>query len=92
MIKFPSLHIADSVLNRIMNTLEGEGPLNSPVPAPIAPNPLAEGAEIDEKVNAPPMPAEPPPEAQQSAEDGLVSESLQGGSPFDGALMGTLGP
>lgn len=92
MIRFPKLHIADSVLNRIQNTLEGEGPLNNIQEAPIPPNPMMLGAAIDEETQTPPETAVPPPEVSEDAFAGMQESSYTGGSPFDGALAGTLGP
>lgn len=93
MIPFPRMHIAESVLNRIHNTLmDKQSPLNPvQLAPPIAADPTALGLELDEKLEQPADPVEVPPEAQGSADAGMLDASLQGGSPFDGALTGTLG-
>ena len=75
MIKFPRVHIAESVQNRILNVngeielgrLQLQGP-PPPVPPPNVPDPTLPGAVIDQKVmqpvpeDVPPLeaPAEPP--------------------------------
>lgn len=92
MIPFPKMHIAESVLNRIQNALEDTGPLSLTVmEPPIVPDPLANGLRIEEEAIKTPVEAGPPPGLEQQTEDGLVAESVQGGSPFDGALIGALG-
>lgn len=82
MIPFPRIHIAESVLNRIANALEGDSPLALPMPAPIPPNPQPLGLALDEGLQAPAAPIDAPPGAAQGAFD----ESVQGGSPLDGVL------
>lgn len=92
MIPFPKLHIAASVLNRIQNTLEEQGPLGLgdespqlplPMMPPIAPDPTGEGLALGEQLSQPPAPISAPP----GSEDGMLEESVLGGSPFDGALV-----
>ena len=77
MIKFPRVHIATSVQNRILN-LRDE--LNSsaaapqaatPVPPPDVPDPALAGAVIDAQVSTPPPANVPPLEAQEPAADEL---------------------
>lgn len=74
MIKFPRVHIAKSVVNRILNARdELEGSMQPAgagleLPPPNVPDPTLAGAVIDEKVHTPPpenvppleTPAEPP--------------------------------
>ena len=90
-VPFPKLHIAESVMNRILNTIEGEPSLGLPNLQPTPPNPTLEGAVIDEKLEQPPEDVSMPPELEQDAEQGMVEESVLGGSPFDGALIGAGG-
>jgi hypothetical protein len=93
MIPFPKMHIAASVLNRIFNTLDGEKALAVPQPTPMPPiDPSGLGQQIETQVATPPAPAEAPPGAAPQAEAGAEAASLTGGSPFDGALMGVVGP
>lgn len=92
-IPFPKMHIAASVLNRVMNALEGDTQalglttLEMQTP-PIAPNPVTLGAVIDDKVEQPAPPVGVDPAAQPAAEDSMIENSAMGGSPFDGALVG----
>lgn len=88
MIPFPTIHIAESVLNRISNALEGDGPLALPMPAPTIPDPAPLGVALDEQLVQPPAPSAPAPEAVEEAGAGAIESSLLGGSPFDGALIG----
>ena len=98
MIKFPKLHIAESVLNRIANTLEERGPLglgtNKPANAipdsetMIPPNPAVLGAEINNQVKTLPGPVAVPPEQQDAANSGMLDAAVTGGNAFDGALLG----
>lgn len=91
MIPFPKLHIAESVMNRILNTLDGEPSLAIQQPAPLPPpDPSGLGQQIEEHTDQPPAPAEPPPGTEQQVQDGAEAASYTGGSPFDGALMGAL--
>lgn len=90
MIPFPKVHIAQSVLNRIMNTLDDAGPLSPPVEQPIIPDPTAEGLAIDQHVNTPAAPAAALPGNEEATDQGMVQSSLEGGSPFSGALLGNI--
>ena len=91
MIPFPKLHIAESVLNRIFNTLDGEPPLVTPIEPLVIPDPTIEGAEIDAEVQAQAPPVSAPPGTEQDVQNGIESSALTGGSPFDGAVLGALG-
>lgn len=90
MIPFPKVHIAQSVLNRIMNTLEETGPLSLPVAQPMIPDPTAEGLGIDAAVNTPAAPAAALPGNEEATDSAMLESSLQGGSPFGGALLGNI--
>lgn len=57
MIRFPRMHIAASVMNRIANALEGDTPLAIDTPPPIVPDPAAEDALVTEMITAPAAPA-----------------------------------
>lgn len=88
MIPFPKMHIAQSALNRIMNTLEGKTGVFNLIEPPNVPDPQLLGLEIDEEATTPPDPAaSPDPGAAQA---GAIESSLTGGSPFDGALVGSV--
>lgn len=97
-IPFPKMHIAQSVLNRIANQLEEKGPLgmasNEPAPIeiqepPITPNPLTTGMTIEDSLSNPPAPSAVPPENETDANSEMLKASVMGGSPFDGALVGS---
>jgi hypothetical protein len=99
-IPFPKMHIAQSVLNRIANTLEEKGPLGmsnkEPAKAvmqepPIPPDPNVEGMEINNRLKGMPAPVAVPPEQETDANNGMLEASAMGGSPFDGALLGAGG-
>jgi hypothetical protein len=90
MIPFPKVHIAQSVINRIMNTLEETGPLSMPVEQPAIPDPTAEGMAIEAQAATPPAPVAALPGNEAATEAGMLESSLQGGSPFDGALLGNV--
>ena len=87
MIPFPKVHIAESTINRILNTLDGEShTLNPPMVAPTVPESQLQGAQIDAATTKPAVPAAPPDEAASNA--GMLESSVLGGSPFNGALLG----
>lgn len=85
MIKFPSVHIATSVQNRILNVrdeLEGHGAQPkqppAPVPPPVLPDTELPGAIIDAKVNEPPPANVPPLETQEPPTDELAARIARG--------------
>jgi hypothetical protein len=84
-IPFPKMHIAASVINRIMNAVdEIEPPIIAsmqPDP-PIVDDPIVDGALLDEAI-ATPLPGATADPMQQ---EGLLAESVAGGSPLEGAL------
>lgn len=93
MIPFPKMHIAESVINRILNTIEGNETLDFiPQPSPLPPaDPVALGQQIEEETTVMPVAPALPPEQQANAEAGMAENSALGGSPFDGALLGSMG-
>ena len=91
------MHIAQSVINRISNTLEEQGPLgfsNKPVPMPEltlppeVPNPAVIGNALNNKIKEPTQQVGVSPEMETDANNGMLQASVMGGSPFDGALLG----
>lgn len=85
MIPFPKLHIAESVINRIQNTLDDLQPAFPSInPAPIqsAP-PIALGQQIDEQVSQPLQPSAMPDDPVAA---GAAVEGVFGGSPLAGAV------
>ena len=65
MIKFPKMHIAASVTNRILNVMdeleEKKGP-ETPITPPSIPEPDTSGDAIEVKLATPPGPVSAPPE------------------------------
>lgn len=97
MIPFPKMHIAQSVLNRIQNTLEEQGPLGrankKPAPPemiepPMIPNAEPVGAAINHNLNQPPAAVAVPTGEEEIANDSMVESVAMGGTAFDGALLG----
>lgn len=79
-IKFPKMHIADSVVNRIMNAaneIDIQTPI-SYVPDPIVPDPTIEGAQLDLKLEQP-VPAVAP-------NDDVISAITEGESSLTGLI------
>jgi hypothetical protein len=91
-IPFPTLHIAESALNRVLNALEdNQTGVGIPIMPPITPpEPTAQSLELNDKLSQEPAPIEVPPENSEIANDSMLASSLTGGSPFDGALLGAL--
>lgn len=90
MIKFPRMHIAQSVVNRIIN-IANQVPQNSePAPVELLPNipdPTAQGAAIDQAINTPPGQSAMP----VGGENAIVAASLEGASPAEAvAVTGAL--
>jgi hypothetical protein len=91
MIRFPTMHIAESVMNRIMNAIDGDTPLGivSPQEPPITPpDPSAIGEQI-EVATATPVPEVTLPDSGE--ELAAAEAAVTGGSPFDGMLMNGFG-
>lgn len=89
-IPFPRMHIAESVLNRIANTLEGVSPLGMPMlPPPIPPEPMMQGALLDEQLQTPPGEIAVPSGTEGDAAAGAIEESAMGGSPLAGMIGAT---
>lgn len=100
MIPFPKMHIAASVLNRISNVLEEQGPLGlasrKPMPTelvepPEVPNPAVIGNAVNNKIAEPSQAVAVEPSREADANNGMLEASVMGGSPFDGALIGAGG-
>lgn len=88
-IPFPKIHIAESVINRIQNTLEDLTPMFPSInPAPIPPaDPIALGQQIEQQTNTP---APPVSMSDDPVEAGAAQESIFGGSPLAGAVAGLM--
>lgn len=89
MIPFPKIHIAESVLNRIMNAMDDVQPMFPSVnPAPIPPaDPIALGQQIEQQVQTPAQPVSMP---EDPVESGAAVEGIFGGSPLAGAIDGMM--
>lgn len=78
MIKFPRIHVAESVVNRILNTRDElragarPAPAVVPAPAPNVPDPTLPGAELDLKL------AQPPPANLPAVNEDPESDELAG--------------
>jgi hypothetical protein len=90
MIPFPRIHIAESVINRIQNTLDDIAPVfPSFNPAPIPPaDPIALGQQIEQQTSAPSEPVSMP---EDPVAAGAGVEGVFGGSPLAGAIDGMMG-
>lgn len=89
MIPFPKMHIAESVLNRINNALNDAPPTALVItPPPITPDPMMQGAAIDNALSQPAQPAGLPPGVAQDAEAGVLDAAATGGSPLAGIIAG----
>lgn len=85
MIPFPKIHIAESVLNRIMNAVEDVQPMFpsfNPAP-PITTDPIALGQQIEEQTSTPAAPVALPDDPMEA---GAAVEGIFGGSPLAGAV------
>jgi hypothetical protein len=85
MIPFPKIHIAESVMNRIMNAVEDVQPMFpsfNPAP-PVTADPVALGEQIEEQTSIPPQPVAMPDDPMEA---GAAVEGIFGGSPLAGAV------
>jgi len=54
-IRFPKMHLAASVSNRILNVADGlPAVLSDPVESPVLPDVAAQGAVLDQQIATPP--------------------------------------
>jgi hypothetical protein len=100
-IRFPLMHIAESVINRIWNVADeiearepsqasGKIDRGAPPPEPMAPDPSVQGAMLDEQL-ATPAGAMPPAEPQAPPEPGAVAGNIAGGGTALGGLLSPMG-
>ena len=91
MIPFPKIHIAESVLNRIMNAVEDTEPMFPSLnTAPIPPaDPIALGQKIDNGLATPVQPVVTPGDEVSA---NAAEESVFGGSPFAGIVDTLMAP
>lgn len=91
MIPFPKMHIAASVINRVLNTVEGKHALGVEfMPPPVTADPLMQGAALDSALSQQMQPVGVAPELEQDAAAGALEESAAGGSPLAG-MIGSIG-
>lgn len=85
MIKFPKVHIAQSVVNRILNVRdEVDAHAAAKVSRdPAVPDPAAAGAVIDAKLNAPTPDVG---DASDPAAAAALEATVTGGKPIEGVL------
>ena len=74
-IRFPRIHLAESVSNRILNIADGvpSSPV-LPMAPPIQPDVPAQGAVLDAQLQTPPVPTELP----EGADGAVLSSALVG--------------
>lgn len=90
MIKFPTMHIRDSVMNAIQNGLDDmEIMFPSMQPAPVVPG--ASTAALGQQIEEGTAQGNPVQQSGNPIESAAVQETLLGGSPLDGLLGGGLG-
>lgn len=85
MIKFPRVHIATSVVNRILNVADGISATSGTRTEPSVPDPTLEGAALTARLaeQVPPVGEVGGPESQTAnAAEAVIS----GGSPLQGLL------
>ena len=72
-IRFPRMHIAESVVNRILNVANDvQVPQNAPPSIPASPNLIQQGAQLDQALMAPVGDVAP----VDNVEDALVGKAL----------------
>ena len=75
--KFPQLHIATSVVNRIMNLRDSVEPLVAPKPTPTIPDPSMEGGALDAQLLSPTPPVATGGDVAPVVEEGLAASLVQ---------------
>ena len=87
-IRFPKMHVAESVANRILNIADGvPGAKPLPVPAPMMPDVGGQGDNLDMQLATPSAPTELP----GGTDGAVVGAALQGDSLVSPALEPALG-
>ena len=81
MIRFPRMHIAQSVANRILNVANGVGQSNKAPPS--LPEPLPMGQALDQALTTPPQPMAMP----DGGEDAMTTAAMEGTSPAAAAAV-----
>lgn len=91
-IPFPKMHIAQSAINRIINTLSDGGQLSLPLTTPEVPQPGMMGQALDVALTTPPPASGAPPGTEDAAQAGIVDAAATGTSPFNQALLNVTAP
>ena len=83
-IRFPQIHIAESVSNRILNIAQGlpTGAGVNPQQPQMSPSVLDQSAQLNAQINTPPGPAELP----AGADGAVVGAALTGEPLVDGVI------
>ncbi len=82
-IRFPSMHVAQSTANRIMNVADGiQGSAPEPVQPPLLPDVERQGQALDAQLETPPVPVELPP-----GSDGAVVQAALAGDDLSQAAV-----
>lgn len=88
-IRFPKIHIAESVANRILNIADGLPSSPSlPMAAPVPPDVPAQSDALETQLQTPPMAAELP----AGADGAVVGAALRGDNLADAAVSPLTGP
>lgn len=88
MLRFPRMHVAQSVVNRIINTAQGVQQNMLPPPSiPSMPDVAGQGAALDQAMQTPPQGAALPP----GGEGAIVQSTLEGADMVP-AIVDTLTP
>jgi len=87
-IRFPKMHIAASVSNRILNVADGlPAVLSEPVESPVLPDVGAQGQNLDAQLLTPAVPTELP----AGADGAVVGAALSGDDMSIAALDPVIG-
>lgn len=84
-IKFPKVHIATSVVNRILDVADGISRMPALV-VPNAPEPLPQGAQLDAALAQPTPAVGAVGENPDSDENNAFEAAVSGGSSLDGLV------
>lgn len=84
MIRFPKMHIAQSVVNRILNVANDidSTKQRTPPSLPALPDVGTQGTKLDQALETPPAATSPP----DGAEPAMLDAAIAGDSPMDAAV------
>lgn len=75
--KFPQIHIATSVVNRLLNLRDSIQPPTVVTPAPAVKDPTLEGGAIDAATQTPTPPVAPSDDVSGAVDAGIVGTLTQ---------------